>query len=66
MKGKIASTIIQLTIGPSKNFSSHIETPCVSSYLAQSSYLVRNRDFAMVHQSFDLRKRLWEKMTNIW
>ena len=53
MKRKIASTIIQLTIGPSKNFLSQIETPCVqfphgichrgtSSYLAQSFYLVRN------------------------
>ena len=37
-----------LTTGPSKNFLSHIETPygiChigTSSYLAQSSYLVRN------------------------
>ena len=27
---KIASTIIQLTIGPSKNFLSHIGTPCVT------------------------------------
>ena len=60
MEREIASTIIlltiiQLTIGPSKNFLSHIETPYVSSfhgichigtssYLAQSSYLVRNRD----------------------
>ena len=34
MKRKIASTIIQLTIGPSKNFLSQIETGCVSSYLA--------------------------------
>ena len=45
---------IQLTTGPSKNFLSHTGTPCVSSpphsichigtssYLAQSSYLVRN------------------------
>ena len=39
---EIASTIIQLTIGPIKNFLSHIGTPCVSSYMAQSSYLVRN------------------------
>ena len=34
MKRKIASTIIQLTIGPSKNFLSLIETPCISSYMA--------------------------------
>ena len=31
---KIALTVIQLTIGPSKNFLSHIGTPCVSSYMA--------------------------------
>ena len=31
---KIVSTIIQLTIGPSKNFLSHIGTPYVSSYMA--------------------------------
>ena len=35
---------IQLTIGPSKNFLSHIGTRCVSSYLAQSSYLIWNRN----------------------
>ena len=34
MKRKIASTIIQLTIGPSKNFLSQIETRWVSSYMA--------------------------------
>ena len=34
---KIASTIIQLTtVGPSKNFLSHIETPCVSSNMAHA------------------------------
>ena len=34
MEREIVSTIIQLTIGPSKNFLSHIGTPCVSSYMA--------------------------------